>query len=144
MIKLLTRLAAFTGIFCCLPAFLPSCTNEPSGIENMDIVCFDSRILPLLRTSCGMVGCHDTGQEGFSVTDYESVMKWVVPGKPRSSELYTILIDIQGEEMMPPDQPLTKDQRMLIEVWIAQGAMHTTCPTETAGGTGGITEIEKF
>jgi len=84
-----------------------------------------------------MTGCHDGTEDGFLAADYESVMQSVVPGKPRSSKLYTVLIDIHGEDFMPPDQPLTKDQRMLIEIWIAQGALHTTCPADTNGGGGG-------
>lgn len=130
-------MAGLTLLFACLSALLPSCTHEPAGIESMDTVCFDTQILPILQPSCGMAGCHDGTEEGFLADDYESVMKSVVAGKPRSSKLYTVLTDIYGENIMPPDQPLTKEQRMLIEIWILQGALPKTCLTDTTDGGGG-------
>jgi hypothetical protein len=120
-----------------VPVLVPSCTHEPAGIENMDTVCFNTQILPILQTSCAMSGCHDGSQEGFSASDYESVMRSVVAGKPRSSKLYTVLSTLYGENMMPPNHPLTKDQRMLIEIWILQGAPKKICTADTTGGGGG-------
>ncbi len=44
------------------------------------------------------------------------------PGDPRGSKLYQVLTDVNGENFMPPDHPISKEYRTLIEVWIAQGA----------------------
>jgi mono/diheme cytochrome c family protein len=41
---------------------------------------------------------------------------------------------------MPPDQPLSLEQRTIIHVWIAQGAGNTSCDT-SSGGNGGNDEI---
>jgi len=108
-----------------------SCTHEPADIGELDTVCFDSQVLPLLQTSCGMSGCHGSGysQEGFDVSNYQTIMQAVSPGDPRGSELYKVITNINGENMMPPDLPLTKEQRTIIQVWIAQGAGETSCET---------------
>ena len=108
-------------------AFLSSCTHEPENLEELDTVCFDTQVLPIIQTSCGITGCHDGSTEGFLATDYLSVMEAVTPGDPRASELYQVITEINGEDMMPPDRPLTKDQRTIIQVWIAQGAENTQC-----------------
>jgi hypothetical protein len=118
-------------ISCCFSIllFLPSCTHDPIGIEELDTVCFDTRVFPIIQTSCGISGCHNgvSGEEGFDASNYESIMKAVTPGDPRGSTLYKVITDIHGEHMMPPDLPLNKEQRTLIQVWIAQGAIETHC-----------------
>ncbi len=103
---------------------LPTCTHDPVGIEGIDSLCFSSTVLPVLQTSCGMAGCHEsgTGNNGFDPAGYETVVQYVDPGNPKRSSLYKVITDISGENMMPPGQPLTKNQRMFIELWILQGA----------------------
>lgn len=113
---------------------LPSCTHEPVGIDELDTVCYETQVLPILQTSCGITGCHASGSaaEGFDISSYESIMEAVVPGDPRGSKLYSVITDINSENMMPPGNPLTREQRTVIQVWIAQGALKTLC----AGGNG--------
>jgi hypothetical protein len=120
---------------------MPSCTHEPIGIEAMDPVCFDTQVLDILQTSCGMAGCHDGSAEGFLATDYQSVMDAVTPGDPRGSQLYKVITAINSENMMPPDRPLTQLQRSIIEVWIAQGANEVLCDTSSGGNGGGTKSI---
>lgn len=108
-------------------ALLFSCTHEPDNIYDLDPVCFDSQVLPIIQTSCGISGCHDGTQEGFLATDYQSIMNSVSPGDPRKSTLYKVITDINSDNMMPPDRPLTKQQRNIIQVWIAQGADEILC-----------------
>lgn len=116
-----------------------SCKHEPVGIDLLDSVCFDTQVLPILQTSCGISGCHDatTATSGFLVKDYESILESVKPGKASRSTLYKVITDINGEEMMPPDQPLSKEQRTLILVWIEQGAANKICYQENGGDDGG-------
>jgi hypothetical protein len=117
-----------------------SCTHDTILIEGIDTVCFESQVMPIMQTSCGIAGCHDGSAEGFMATDYQSIMQAVTPNDPRGSKLYQVITFISGENMMPPDRPLTTDQRSTIEVWIAQGANHTTCSSDTIpGGTDTIT-----
>ena len=111
------------------------------GIDQLDTVCFQSQILPILQTSCGMTGCHSSngeGREGFNPSTYQGIMDIVTPGSAAKSKLYQIITQVNGDNMMPPNQPLTKDQRTLILVWIQQGAKNTTCPTNANTSSNGI------
>jgi hypothetical protein len=115
---------------------LQSCSHEPIGIENLRTICFESEVLPMLQNSCGMSGCHDGHSEpsrSFVPTDYASIVKHVKPGNANGSTLYKVL-GSSYLTIMPPDRPLTKDQRTLIEVWIEQGAKDTKCDTSTISG----------
>jgi hypothetical protein len=114
-------------------AIFPACHHDSLVIDDLDTVCFYDQVFPVLQTSCGIAGCHDGSQEGFLASNYNSIMQSVVPGDPRGSRLYQVITDINGEGMMPPDRPLTKDQRSVIQVWIAQGALETTCDTGIGG-----------
>jgi len=116
---------------------LSACYHEPLIIDDMDTVCFGAQVLPVLQSSCGITGCHDGSQEGFLAADYASIVRSVKSGDPRGSKLYQVITDINGEEMMPPDMPLTQEQRTIIQVWIAQGALETTCEASN-GGNGNI------
>lgn len=116
-----------------LGAFLfnESCKHDPQGIDQFDPICFETQILPIIQTSCGIASCHDGGAEsegGFNATSYSNIVRAVDPGNAAKSELYKAITTVNGEGMMPPTRPLSKDQRTLILVWIQQGAKNTTCP----------------
>ncbi len=117
---------------------LISCTHDPVFTDTIDTVCFEKQILPVLQNSCGISGCHDGygSAEGFSAANYEAVLRYVTPGNVHSSKLYKVITNIWGETMMPPDRPLTLEQRTAIHLWIAQGALNTSCndtPPDTSG-----------
>jgi hypothetical protein len=122
---------------------ISSCTHEPVNVDLFDSVCFEKDILSPLQSSCGMPGCHSatSGVEGFSIVNYASIMQSVKPGDPRGSKLFQVITNINGENFMPPDQPLSTRQRNLIEIWILQGALPTTCPSSPQD-TGGIPPID--
>lgn len=112
-----------------IPFFI-SCNHEPEGLDLMDSVCFESQVLPIFQTSCAISGCHDApgNESGYVFTDYQHIMEAVTPGDPMSSPAYTSLISGSGEEgIMPPGQPLSKQNRTLIRVWIEQGALDENC-----------------
>lgn len=118
--------------------FFISCTHDPVFISEPDTICFEKQILPVMQNSCAMSGCHDatTSAEGLTLTDYGSIVQIVLPGDVRGSKLYQVITDIWSENMMPPDRPLTLEQRTAIHLWIAQGAKNTTCselPPDTTG-----------
>jgi hypothetical protein len=129
---------------CCIPACLliisVSCTHEPEYFGINDTICFDTQVLPLIQNSCGISGCHDalTAEEGFIAVNYESILSEVEPGDPSNSKLYTVTTDIWGENLMPPDNPLSASQRNIIQIWIAQGAKNTVCDTAGSGGNGNL------
>jgi hypothetical protein len=68
----------------------------------------------------------------------------VTPGDPHGSKLYRVITSINGEDMMPPSQPLTKEQRTLIQIWIAQGANNTVCDGSNGGNDGSNTDSVCF
>jgi hypothetical protein len=124
--------------FIILPSFLifffTSCTHDAVTLSDLDSVCFESQVLPLVKTSCGMSGCHDGSVDGFLAQDYASVSEAVSPGDPRGSKLYQVITAVNSENFMPPHQPLTRLQRNIIQVWIEQGARNTKCnqPSDTS------------
>lgn len=117
-------------LFSCL--LTPSCTHDPINFEQLDTICFESEVLPLLQNSCTTSGCHDasTAAEEVILTDYASIMQIVTPGDPRASRLYDVITNMNRENFMPPNGPLPLKDRSLIQVWIAQGSMNTKCPDE--------------
>ncbi len=103
-----------------------SCRND-SMIKELPQVNFNTQVLPIFQSNCAISGCHN-GQKGrvrLNLTDYNYIVKNVVPGKPYSSKIYTVLIDVYGQSM-PPARPLSEQDRMLIKVWIEQGAKNTS------------------
>ena len=116
-------------------------TFLPSGGGNdypcdPDTAYFQNEVLPLLLSSCATTGCHDrqTAKEGVILVDYASIMETgeVKPGNPGDSELYEVLFDTDPEERMPPspNNPLTTEQKSLIEKWILQGAKNNFCQAD--------------
>jgi len=127
---------SLTGIiFFFLLILLPACSNDPVGIETLDPICFDTQVMPILETSC--LKCHDGSTEGFSMSNYTDVMNYVTAGNPRKSKLYQVITDVNSLNMMPPDHPVSQENRTIIEIWIAQGAQNKICKIDTAGGGGG-------
>jgi hypothetical protein len=103
---------------------------------------FSSDVQPIFDKHC--IECHDRGGEGvaasgFSVRDYDSVMKGtdlgrvVVPDSSMSSTLYLVVAQKTAPEIQMPPQhleawaegrgsPLSDDEVGIIQAWIDQGA----------------------
>jgi cytochrome c5 len=98
---------------------------------NKDTVYFYNTIGPLIITSCAsMSGCHSgNGGEAGALTTYSNIMRYVSPGNPTSSRLYTVLGNGGGEGSMPrkPYAPFTATQKALVSTWIQQGAKNNGC-----------------
>ena len=128
--------AIYAGfVLCLVTLLLPSCTNDPSGIDALDPVCFDTQVMPILVSSCQK--CHDGSTEGFTMGSHADIMNYVTAGNPRKSKLYQVITNINGANMMPPDHALSQANRTIIEVWIAQGATELKFKTDTSSGSGG-------
>jgi mono/diheme cytochrome c family protein len=97
---------------------------------------FQNSVLPLLQSSCGIVGCHDPGtaQDGVILTSYYYVMQTadVDPYDPEGSKLYKVIKnDFQSDRMPPPPAPpLNSSQKQIIYNWILQGALNNFCDQE--------------
>lgn len=117
-------------------SWIYSCSHTPV-IDNIPEVCFDRDVLPIFKNNCAISGCHDGGGEShFTLNSYGSIMDGISPGNPASSNFYRSIIG-SGENRMPPGKPLTQENRMIIRVWIEQGAGPTTCPDTSVHGGGG-------
>lgn len=118
-------------------SWVSSCTHDATLTE-MPEVCFEGDILPIFNNSCALAGCHDgQGESDLILNSYLSISHAVVPGDPYTSKVYESIIATMGEKRMPPDQPLSLDNRTLIRIWIEQGAKLTVCPETTATGGNG-------
>ena len=112
------------------------CTHEPD-LTDFPEICFTSEILPVFQNSCSMTGCHEgSGESGYILNSYSGIMAGISPGNPSGSKLYEAITTAGGEKKMPPDQPLSKENRTKIMIWITQGAAATACSGENGGDPG--------
>jgi len=91
-------------------------------------VCFESSVLPIFLSSCAKSGCHNAAskKDGYNLSTYSSIVsKGISPGNASGSKLYKVLF-ATGEDLMPPNAPLSKAQKDSIALWINQGAKNTT------------------
>lgn len=121
-------------------SWITSCKHY-ADITDIPEICFGRDVLPVFQTSCAISGCHDgQGESHLTLTNYSEISNGVIPGKPYSSTIYKAIISSWGENRMPPDRPLSLENRTAIRLWIEQGAGLTVCP-DTSGTNGGGSEI---
>ena len=127
----LTFLFLFTAV-----SWITSCTHK-ADITNFPEICFEGDVLPVFNNNCAISGCHDgQGESDLVLNNYLDISHSVVPGDPYSSKVYKSIIATMGENKMPPDRPLSLENRTIIRVWIEQGAQLTICPGNTGTGNG--------
>lgn len=117
-------------------AWTTSCTHTANIVE-LPEVCFTGDVLPIFINNCAIAGCHDGGggqESHLALNNYTDIVRDIVPGNPGGSRLYQTMISKWGN-MMPPNQPLSLENRTKIRVWIEQGANLTTCADGTGTGT---------
>ena len=118
-------------------SWIASCTHK-SDISDIPEICFEGDVLPIFKNSCAISGCHDgQGESGLILNNYVDISHSLIPGDPYSSKSYRAIITTMGETKMPPDNPLSLENRILIRLWIEQGAQLTTCPGGSGTGNGG-------
>ncbi|NEW81207.1 MAG: hypothetical protein GZ094_02420 [Mariniphaga sp.] len=105
------------------------CRHDGLNVANLDTVCYEKDIAPIFLNSCGTSGCHDSqgGESGYSFTNYPGVMKAISPSDAQKSAAYKAITGKGFTQLMPPAGALTEKERILIRVWIDQGAAQTTC-----------------
>jgi hypothetical protein len=110
-------------------SWITSCTHN-ADLSGLPEVCFERDVLDIYKINCAKGGCHDgTGEAGPALNNYANIFNTVVPGNPDASNSYQAIISTWGENKMPPDQPLSTDNRTMIRVWIEQGALNKPCVT---------------
>ncbi len=122
--------AAWSVITLFLLLLAGSCKHD-DDMSQLPEICFESDVLPIFQTGCAISGCHNatSASGGLNLSSYEGIMRGVTPGNAMKSKVYTVLSNIWSpESFMPPDRPLSLENRSAIKVWIEQGANETTCP----------------
>lgn len=121
----LKSLIAFVPLSCLW--LIHSCSHEGIPADQMEQVCFTTQVLPIFQNSCSTTGCHDaaTAEANYIFTDHANILKSITPGNASKSKAYQAITS--HSEIMPPGNPLPIDKRILIRIWIEQGAMETTC-----------------
>lgn len=101
---------------------LTSCSHD-GDISQLETISYSKSIAPIISGNCSTTGCHD-GREESSFNTYNELMSIVKAGDSRGSKLYKVITSSWDFSRMPqsPRDPLTKQQRTLIDVWILQGA----------------------
>jgi len=131
-------------VIICIILRMTSCVHN-ANFDDIPEICFERDVLPIFRNSCAIAGCHDgTGESDLRLTNYLTISHSVDPGKPYSSSVYKAIIATAGENKMPPDQPLSLDNRTIIRLWIEQGALLTICQDTTGQGSGYVNPLACF
>ena len=113
------------------------CRHEGLNVATLAPVCFDAQIAPIFINNCG--SCHSAGRGkgGYTFADYASIRASVTPYNAEKSVAYQAITAKAFTQLMPPGIPLSENDRILIRVWIDQGALNTICTKPNTGGTGG-------
>ncbi len=112
---------------------LSRCTYEQiipadSGGQTSTGICFETDILPIFQSNCTQSGCHNSRdrRDGYDLTNYAGIMKGIVAGNFRKSEIYESLVETGDDRMPPfPYDPLSQANIDLIAKWIQEGAKNT-------------------
>ncbi len=112
--------------------WVSSCRHDALIPSNIPEICFEKEVLPIFLNNCSMAGCHDGQGESRAYNNYIDISHGVAAGNPNGSRLYQSIIGKSGEGRMPPDKPLSLENRMIIRLWIEQGAGLTICPDTVA------------
>src|SRR5665648_545656 len=97
---------------------ITSCSHE-ANITDFPEICFEGDVLPIFTNNCGISGCHNgQGESRLTLNNYLDISHAVVAGNPNASKVYKAIIATMGENKMPPDKPLSLDNRTIIRLWI--------------------------
>jgi len=122
-------------IVCSALLWVSSCRHDALIPSDFPEICFEKDVLPIFRNNCSTTGCHDgTGESDLVLNSYIPISHNVEAGDPLASELYRAIISRSGENRMPPDNPLSLENRTIIRLWIEQGARLTVCPDTSSQG----------
>ena len=109
-----------------------SCKHDETEISTFDEICFNPDVKLIFASNCAITDCHNaaSAEEDYILDNYEGIMKGISAGDPLNSSIYKAITN-EWINMMPPDNPLTEEQRIKIRLWIEQGAPNNTCNNDT-------------
>jgi hypothetical protein len=117
------RIAFF--IIACISLFT-TCSYD---VYNPDI-CFQQNVLPIFVSKCSTTGCHNATDHkaGYNLSNYDGIMRGVVPKHPLQSKNYTVISGINPS--MPKGEKLSTKEVSYIKIWIRMGAKNSSnCST---------------
>jgi hypothetical protein len=111
----------------------------PPGTEfkcSHDTIYFQNSVYPVILSGCAKSGCHDQATQKADVVleNYTDIYRLIVPFDPQSSTLYIMLFS-NSDGRMPPDAPLSLDQKSIIYWWIKQGGYNNRCDSTGCDST---------
>lgn len=100
------------------------------GQQESDVLFFQQRVGPILESRC--YGCHSHGagvMEGELALDWKSGWERgggrgpaIVPGEVDQSLLIRVVRREELQLAMPPEEPLSEEERGVLEEWVRRGA----------------------
>lgn len=150
--------------FYILSLLLNSCVHDPiKGVANNPIILEDrdstkvyfvNDILPMLRSSCAVQGCHNANSPAANVnlTTYESIMSNVVRGDtivhPFRSGISILYRSLSSQDILVPmptssSYQLSPKDENSIGRWIQQGALNNECK-QTCNDNGPLTYVKNI
>ena len=108
-------------------SWISSCTHK-ANISDFPEICFEKEVLPIFLNNCSINHCHNgSGESERRLDNFADIVQTIVPYNPDASASYKAITGTSGENRMPPGQPISKDNRIIIRLWIEQGARETLC-----------------
>lgn len=116
--RLFSWLFLLLGASACTTSIVPADPDIP-------VVSYQTDISPIIAANCALAdGCHDGNSDLAPLLTHSDLLRYVKPGDPYNSSLYTVIRSYTSDQAMPPkpSDPLTDKQIAQIYVWILQGA----------------------
>ena len=103
------------------------CRHDDLNAALLDKVCYND-VAAIFSTCSASAGCHKPGgrENKYTFTDYASIMKSITPFNAQKSTAYKAITGKGFMQLMPPSGALQEKDRILIRVWIDQGASSDT------------------
>ncbi|MFA6127644.1 MAG: hypothetical protein WC699_10090 [Bacteroidales bacterium] len=112
-----------------MTGIIPSCTHETLNLARFDTLCFERDIQHIFTNACTTKNCHSGQGEEMDLTNYEGIKRGITAGSPAQSRIYQAITSSMMEPM-PPTHALAESDRILIRIWIEQGAKDIKCLSE--------------
>ena len=103
------------------------CRHQGLDVNTLTPVCYDSEIEPIFLNKCATCHGQNKHESGVRFDDYNSILISVTPFDAQNSAAYKAITGKGFIQLMPPDGALTENERILIRVWIDQGAKRLPC-----------------
>lgn len=122
----------FVFVASVLMIFQIQCRHDDLYVEEK--VCYNDVEAIFLSNCAATAGCHKSaGENGYQFTEYKFIMKAIKPFNAQKSTAYKAITGKGFMQLMPPGRALSMKERILIRVWIDQGADSVRCINSGSG-----------